>query len=94
MISRNVDARPIESTPTVRVRVVSFVFWEAKSDRPVHVLPPSSDFLDLCATFLVAFDVLPLRNISRRCCVHAEKTQTLVEPKPAIPIVAIMASSS
>ena len=63
---------------------------------PVHVLSPCSLFLDIGGTVLISNDVLALQKN------HCETTPqrhkgtliTLVDPKPVIPIMAIMAPSS
>lgn len=67
-------------------------------DIPVHVLSPSSCLLDVGRTFLVPLNVLTLED--ERWLVVKENRErnfrniTLVDPKPVIPIIAIIASSS
>lgn len=65
-------------------------------DIPVHVLSPSSCLLDVGRTFLVPLNVLTLKD-ERRLVVRKNsnfRNITLVDPKPVIPIMAIIASSS
>lgn len=62
---------------------------------PVHVLSPSADFLDIGGPFLIALDMFTLRTQHVSTDIHSEEYKgTLVVPKPDIPIIAIMASSS
>lgn len=76
------------------VCAVSTMSREPESDKPVHVLSPRPDFLNLCGALLVPVDVFPLRTVVRSWHTRIEDIRTFVDPKPAMPIAAIMASSS
>src|SRR6266404_8968222 len=69
----------------------------SQQDTPVHVLSPSSWLLDVGRAILVPLNVVTLESVRRLAMKENKENSrniTLVDPKPVIPMIADISSSS